>query len=319
MKPTRKSLIAATIILTVSLVAAFWLNTGMQMYKADVFAMDTFMQITAYGKDAKKAVQKAIEEIKRLERELAATAINKVSGAALTDDGEYLLKQSMKICDMTEGAFDITIYPVMKAWGFPDKNYRVPPKEELQELLDQKNSGSAEYDFGGIAKGYTSDCVAELMRECGIKSAILNLGGNVMAIGKKPDGNSFKVAIKSPDASLDNLGVLSVYDCAVITSGGYERSFEANGRTYHHIIDPKTGYPSDSGLVSVTIVSKDATLADALSTALFVMGREEAVMFWRNNADAFDFVLFDDSGSLYVSEGIADIYSWELEYEVVKR
>lgn len=318
MKPTRKSLITATIVLTVSLTIVFLLNTGKQKHETAVFAMDTYMQITAYGRNGDKAIQKAVEEIKRLEGGLAASVINTDSGVALNDDGEYLLKRSMELKDMTDGTFDITIYPIVKAWGFPDKNYRVPSEEELQHLLANKDT-ALQYDFGGIAKGYTSDSVAKLMRESGVKSAILNLGGNVMTIGKKTDGSNWKVAIKNPDASMENLGVLSVCDKAVITSGGYERCFEAGGKTYHHIIDPQTGYPAESGLVSVTIISKDATLADALSTALFVMGKEKAVTFWRKFADDFDFVLYDNKGALYVSEGIVDSYSVTREYEVVKR
>lgn len=318
MKPTRKSLIAAAIVLTASLAVLFLLSEGKKKHKTEVFAMDTYMQITAYGRHGDEAVQKAVEEIKRLEDELDASVINTDRGVALTDDGEYLLKRSMELKDMTEGAFDITIYPLVKAWGFPDKNYRVPTEDEIQCLLQNKNT-DLQYDFGGIAKGYASDKVAKLMRECGVKSAILNLGGNVMTIGKKSDGSSWKVAIKSPDASMENLGVLSVCDKAVITSGGYERCFKANQKTYHHIIDPKTGYPAESGLVSVTIVSEDATLADALSTALFVMGKDNAIAFWRKYADDFDFVLYDNKGALYVSEGIADSYLAAMEYEVVKR
>lgn len=318
MKPTRKSLIAAAIVLTASIAVLFLLSSGKQKHKTDVFAMDTYMQITAYGRHGEKAVQRSVEEIKRLESELAASAINTDSGVSLTADGEYLLKRSTELKDMTDGAFDITIYPIVKAWGFPDKNYRVPSEEEIQNLLENKDI-VLQYDFGGIAKGYTSDSVAKLMRECGVKSAILNLGGNVMTIGKKPDGSDWKVAIKSPDTSMENLGVLSVYDKAVITSGGYERCFEADGKSYHHIIDPKTGYPAESGLVSVTIISKDATLADALSTALFVMGKDNAIAFWRKYADDFDFVLYDNKGELYVSEGIADSYLAAMEYEVVKR
>lgn len=318
MKPTRKSLIAAAIVLTASLAIVFLVNKGKQKHEADIFAMDTYMQITVYGRHGDEAVQKAVEKIKRLEGELDASVINAESGVTLTDGGEYLLKRSMELKDMTDGTFDITIYPIVKAWGFPDKNYRVPSEEEIQNLLENKDI-VLQYDFGGIAKGYTSDSVAKLMRECGVKSAILNLGGNVMTIGKKPDGSDWKVAIKSPDTSMENLGVLSVYDKAVITSGGYERCFEADGKSYHHIIDPKTGYPAESGLVSVTIISKDATLADALSTALFVMGKDNAIAFWRKYADDFDFVLYDNKGELYVSEGIADSYLAAMEYEVVKR
>ena len=147
------------------------------------------------------------------------------------------------------------------------------------------------------------------MQEYDITSAILNLGGNVQLVGAKPDGSSWKVGIKSPDEQEEYLGVLSAKNKAIITSGGYERYFEENGRKYHHIIDPKTGMPAYNGLQSVTIVSEDGTLADGLSTALYVMGTEEAVKFWQDHSDEFDAILYTDDGTLYVTEGIADTFT----------
>ena len=128
-------------------------------------------------------------------------------------------------------------------------------------------------------------------------------------VGAKPDGSSWKVAIKSPDEQEEYLGVLYAQNKAIITSGGYERYFEENGRKYHHIIDPKTGMPAYNGLQSVTIVSEDGTLADGLSTALYVMGTESAVKFWQNHNYEFDAILYTDDGNLYVTEGIADTFT----------
>ena len=133
-------------------------------------------------------------------------------------------------------------------------------------------------DLGGIAKGYTSSRVMQIFKDCGVTSGLVSLGGNVQALGTKTDGTDWQIAIENPDKSSDYIGVVSVKDKAVITSGGYERYFEKNGKTYHHILDPKTGYPAESGLKSVTIVSDNGTLADALSTSLFVMGKEDALI-----------------------------------------
>ena len=134
----------------------------------------------------------------------------------------------------------------------------------------------------------------------------MNLGGNVQALGSKTDGSKWKVGIQDPEGKEDYLGTLSIKDQAVITSGGYERYFEEDGKTYHHIIDPRTGYPADSGLLSVTIVSSDGTLADGLSTSLFIMGKEEAIEYWRDHSEEFDGILETEDGTLYVTEGIAE-------------
>ena len=158
-------------------------------------------------------------------------------------------------------------------------------------------------DLGGIAKGYTSARLMDVFRSYGLTSGLVSLGGNVQVLGTKPDGSLWRVGIENPQGG-DYLGVLSTKDAAVITSGGYERYFEENGKHYHHILDPATGYPAESGLVSVTIVSPDGTLADALSTALFVMGRERAEEYWRAHADEFDVILQDEGGTIYVSQGI---------------
>lgn len=141
----------------------------------------------------------------------------------------------------------------------------------------------------------------------------------MQALGTKTDGSKWRVAVQSPDDTEDYLGILSVQDKAVITSGGYERYFEQDGKTYHHIIDPKTGYPAENGLTSVTIVSEDGTLADGLSTSLFIMGKEKAIEFWKAHSDEFDIIMLTDEGKLYVTEGIQDDFSTEMEMEIIKK
>ena len=179
-------------------------------------------------------------------------------------------------------------------------------------------SDGASIDLGGIAKGYTSSRVIQIMKDCGIEHAIINLGGNVQVLGTKTDGSDWRVAIQNPDSESSYLGVLSTADKAVITSGGYERYFEQDGQVYHHIIDPQTGYPSESDLTSVTIVCSDGTTADALSTALFVMGLDGAKELYRSGAIDFDMILFDGS-RVYVSEGIASGFSTDMDKEIITR
>ncbi len=176
-------------------------------------------------------------------------------------------------------------------------------------------------DFGGIAKGYTSQRIMDIFKEYNIASGVVSLGGNVQCYKTKPDGSLWRCGITDPDDP-DNIsslaGVVSVCDKAVITSGGYERFFEENGKTYHHIMDPQTGCPAENGLRSVTIVSSDGTLADGLSTACFVMGKDKAVSLWRKNKELFDMILITDSGELFITSGISDSFTSDRMFEVVK-
>lgn len=237
----------------------------------------------------------------------------------------------MQVSEKTNGAFDITIYPLMELWGFTTKNYRVPESSEIAEALKGVSytnvsvngqqvalTGGSSIDLGGIAKGYTSSRVIQIMKDCGIEHAIVNLGGNVQVLGTKTDGSDWRVAIQNPASENSYLGILSTKDKAVITSGGYERYFEQDGQVYHHIIDTQTGYPSDSDLTSVTIVYSDGTTADALSTALFAMGLDGAKELYRSGDIDFDMILFDGS-RVYVSEGIASGFSTDMNKEIITR
>ena len=212
-----------------------------------------------------------------------------------------------------------------------DRNYRVPESSEIADVLKHVSytnvevngqqvtlSDGASIDLGGIAKGYTSSRVIQIMKDCGIEHAIINLGGNVQVLGTKTDGSDWRVAIQNPASENSYLGILSTVDKAVITSGGYERYFEQDGQVYHHIIDPQTGYPSESDLTSVTIVCSDGTTADALSTALFVMGLDGAKELYRSGSLDFEMILYDGI-KVYVSEGIADSFSTNMNTEIITR
>jgi thiamine biosynthesis lipoprotein len=308
-------------------------------YSSDIFAMDTYMSLTAYGAKAEDAVTVAIHEIQRLDAMFSVgntdsdvTTANMQGSATVSDETAYLVEQSLEISRKTDGAFDITIYPVMELWGFTTKNYKVPQADELQETLKRVSyenvslkdhelvlKNNAQIDFGGIAKGYTSSRVMQIFKEYGIEHGMVNLGGNVQTLGTKTDGTAWRVAIQSPQGGNQYLGVLETSDQAVITSGGYERYFEENGVTYHHIIDPKTGYPSDSDLTSVTIVCADGTKADALSTSFFVMGLERAESFYENTDLDFDVILLTKDNQIYISEGIAQNFTSDYTVNVLKK
>lgn len=308
----------------------------------DVFAMDTYMTVKAYGSNGDAAVDAAVDEINRLDALLSTGKkdseigqINANNGGQLSEDGAVLMERSLELYKSTNGAFDVAIYPVMKAWGFTDGNYQVPDADTLKATLELSDPSLIDYDketstvsfkkdgvqidFGGIAKGYTSSRIMDIYREKGVTSGLVNLGGNAQVFGTKPDGSLWRVAVQSPDSEDEYLGVLETKDKAIITSGGYERYFEKDGVTYHHIIDPATGYPAENGLISVTIVSADGTLADGLSTSLFVMGKDKAIDYWRAHSDEFDMILLTDDEKLYVSEGIKDSFTSDREFEIVEK
>ncbi len=306
----------------------------------DIFAMDTYMTVTAYGKNAENGVNKAVDEINRLETVLSAEKqesdiykLNETGSGTLSTDTKNIVSKALEINKTTNGAFDISIYPLMVKWGFTTQKYNVPSKNEISKLLkdvdsskiifDEKSGNiklkeNMKIDLGGIAKGYTSNRVMQIFKECGVKSGLVSLGGNVQALGTKTDGTAWQIAIENPDKSSDYIGVVSVKDKAVITSGGYERYFEKNGKTYHHILDPETGYPAESGVKSVTIVSDDGTLADALSTSLFVMGKEKALDYWREHKNEFDTVLVEDSGDITITGGLEKIFKSNFKFDTVK-
>jgi thiamine biosynthesis lipoprotein len=306
-----------------------------------IFAMDTYMEITAYGRNGENAVEAATAEIERLDSLLSTgsdtsevTMLNKNAGGTLSNDTRYLLKRSLEIYDSTDGVFDITIYPIMKAWGFASGDFKVPDQDTLSNLVNKVDSSKLVYndktntltmpegveiDFGGIAKGYTSNQIVSIMREYGIKSAKINLGGNVQTLGAKTDGSKWRIAIRTPDDSLgvEYLGVVDISDQAVITSGGYERYFEQDGISYHHIIDTSTGYPANTGIISATIISQDATMADALSTAIYCMGLDKATAYWQSHSDDFDMILYDTQKGLYITKGIENTFTSQLPITVI--
>lgn len=309
----------------------------------EIFAMDTYMKIKTYGDKADEAAEAAVDEITRLDK-LFSTGNNESEIAILNESGsEILSKETFSIveksCELyknTAGAFNIAVYPLMKEWGFTNEKYNIPDDKTIKKLLKYIDVSKIEYDantrqvvlpqnyeidLGGIAKGYTSARLMQIFKKYGLSGGIVSLGGNVQTYGYKSENKKWKVAVENPETSPlngDYLGVLDITDKAVITSGGYERYFEKNGKRYHHILNPKTGKPADSGLISVSIISSDGTLSDGLSTSLFIMGKQKGIKYWQKNKDKFDVVWLENDGTVTITDGIEDVFSSDFKYSVVK-
>ena len=298
------------------------------------FAMDTMMDFTIYGESG--LIDQSESLIASLESLVSVTdanselyAINQTGSGTLTGKASSLMEQALEICRRTDGALDLSIYPIVRAWGFTTGSYQVPDEAEIQALLPLVDYRKIQYDaatgtvtvtlpegmeidLGSVAKGYAGQLAAQMLREHGVQSALLNLGGNVQTVGAKPDGSPWQIGIKDPQGE-DAMMVLSVEDQAVVTSGGYERYFEQDGQTYWHIMDPSTGHPADSGLISVTIVGDEGVVCDGLSTALFVMGLEKAADLWAQSCD-FEAVFVTASGEVYITEGLRDRFALTEQY-----
>ncbi len=301
-------------------------------HQKQVFAMDTVMILNVYGENAEAALGAAEERILELEADLdpenedgSVYALNSNAGTdvPVSRDCCELLIRTMDVWSSTGGALDPGVYPLSRAWGFIDADYRVPPQEEIEALLAAKDTAGIRADgdactamvpegteiaFGASAKGYTAQAICGILREMGVESAVVSLGGNVQTLGEtKPDGSAWKVAVVDPLDSEAYAAVLEIGEAAVVTSGGYQRYFTQDGTTYIHILDPETGYPADSGLLSVTVVTDDGTLADSLSTALFVMGEEGALSYYEE-IGGFELVLITADERVVVTPGLRDSF-----------
>lgn len=329
----KKIVLAATLLVTAFLLGGCDTSTETEKdataHSREVFAMDTVMTLEAYGDHAEAALDAAALEIERLDTLFSISSIdgdiarlNAEKTVHAEADTIALLQCAEDIAASTNGLFDCTIAPLMDAWGFTSGNYQVPDAATITTLLTNVDHSqvhlngetvtipnNVSVDLGGIAKGFTSNRIMEIFSEHGVTSGVISLGGNVQTLGTKPDGSLWRVGIQDPENADQLLATLEIADQAVITSGAYQRFFEKDGVTYHHIIDPRTGYPADSGLTSVSIVSEDGTLADGLSTALFIMGRDAAIDYWRAHREAFDVVLVEENGHITISSGLADCFT----------
>lgn len=266
------------------------------------FLMGTQCSLTLYKESDTELFDGFFDLLEQIDHTISRTyehseihAINQAAGVekvAVSEETFNLIKRSLEIAELTDGAFNPLIGGITALWGIGTDDAMVPAREEISFLLpycslDHIVLDESEYsvfltspytqlDLGGIGKGYASNVLSSFLEESGVESAIINLGGNIYCVGEKEKGDPFVIGLQNPQAAHGGYyDTVQVRSSAVVTSGGYERYTEEEGVVYHHIFDPQTGYPSTSDLASVTIISEDGTLADALSTAVFVLGSKE--------------------------------------------
>lgn len=294
----------------------------------------TILTITLYGNDEEKLkeiTEKSFDECERLEgifsaklsdSELSMLNINAAKEPVkVSDELMYLIKEALSYNKLSEGALDVSIGELINLWGIGSENQRVPDIEELKPyisadgcssiIIDEENNtvfyntDLVRIDLGAIAKGYAADCIKKYICDnMEDPYGILDFGGNIMTIGQKADGTSWNIGITNPKLPSQIYGVVSVKDMCVVTSGNYERYFIENGVRYHHILDPFTGYPADTGIISSTIIGNDSMECDALSTACYILGVDKSLKLI-DGIEGVEAVFIDNDGNAHTSKGMS--------------
>ncbi len=330
-------LIPALILLVLLLVIPFIMVLSLtddpdddEFFQETGFFMGTAVKIKLYGEKDSALLDEVFNEISRLEglmslnmKDSQVSIINRAAGrtSVPVDPRVFeVVSRGLYYSRLSEGLFDITIGPLVELWGIGHENARVPESIEIEEslplvdythiIMDPEESliyldtPGMVLDLGGIAKGYIADRIVLLLNKAGRESGIINLGGNVFAMGQKPEGGPFRIGVQNPDTDRgEYIGVLSVRNKSIVSSGAYERYLEYEGERYHHILNPFTGYPAESDLDQVTIVSDESVDGDGLSTSVFSMGLE-AGMKLIESVEGVEAVFLTSSDQVYLSGGI---------------
>lgn len=242
----------------------------------------------------------------------------------VSNDTYFVVKNSIKYSNILEGTFDPTIRPLVKLWNIGAEKEFIPKKINIEEalklvnyndvILDESNHSvmlknkKQALDVGGIAKGFAADEVRDIFYKHNIKSALIDLGGNIFALGSKADNTPWKVGIQNPlKPRGEHIGILSVADKSVVTSGNYERYFMKDGERFHHIIDPKTGYPSQSKIISATIISDNSIDGDGLSTGVYILGIDKALRIIEE-IQGIEAIFITEDKKVYITSGIKDVF-----------
>ncbi len=301
-------------------------------YQTAFFAMDTYMTIQAYGSYAEDAAKEAERAVFALENKISRTRENTDIARLNAADGEavqiseetYSILSDVKALAVPE-VFDPTIAAVSDLWDISSGSGHIPGQEEIDAmretvsinnlvLLEDSRAqllNGAKIDLGAVGKGIAADQCAEILRRNGVESSLVFLGGNIYALGEKPDGSAWSVGIADPDNSSDYIATIAVRDASVVTTGDYERYFIEDGVRYHHVFDPVLGEPARSGLRSVTVVHESSMIADARSTTLFVLGLEAGLRYCAEHQ--IEAVFITEDKEIYVTEGLRDRFTFRGE------
>jgi len=339
----KKNIFLMLLITIIAILSGCASNKGKNtVIKEEIYALGTVIQIQIYDADeekAKKAIEESEKRVQEIENKMTVNKeksevilINENSGinsVQVSPDTFYVIQKAKKYSDLSGGAFDLTVEPIVKLWGIGTENARVPKQEEIDALLGlvdyndvlldestnqvKLNREGQAIDLGAIAKGYAGDEVKKILKEHGIKTAFVNLGGNVVTLGSKLDGSPWRIGVQNPlDERGKHIAVIEVVDETLVTSGNYERYFIEDGKRYHHIIDPKTGYPAEAGIISSTIVTNSSIDADALSTSVYVLGLEKG-MELIESLENVEAVIVTEDKKIYVTSGLKERFKLENE------
>ncbi|MCT8978614.1 FAD:protein FMN transferase [Clostridium sp. CX1] len=294
------------------------------------FLMGTIIKVSLYDKKNEDVMNKAFDRIRQIESEVSinkeGTELDRVNAGSgkewvkVKDDTFTIVKKGLEYSKKTEGTFDITVGPIVKLWSIGLPEAKVPTKNEIDEKLKFVGYKDLEVndndksiflkrpgmiiDLGGIAKGYTADAVSEVLKKEGVKSAVIDLGGNVLAMGNKPDGEPWRIGIQNPfDSRGQIVGSIGVSNKSVVTSGIYERFIEQDGKKYHHILNPFTGYPYENEIAGITIISDKSIDGDALSTSVFSKGLKGGMEFIEN-IPGIDVIFITKNKDVYITSGL---------------
>ncbi len=320
------------LLLAIVVAIGFWrLGDNREASQAE-FLMGTYMEVKAIGRNAPLAIEKAFARLKNIEERMTQNSmtsevagINQKAGiepVTVSADTFYVIQKALHYAELTEGKFDPTIQPVVKLWQIGSPQARVPAPEEIAAKLQVVNYHAVELDaelntvwltqpgmgldLGGIAKGYAADEVAAILREHGVKKALINLGGNLYALGNSPSGQPWRIGIQDPeDERSQYIAVIEANDRTLVTSGAYERFLKVDDKLYHHILNPATGYPATTDLLSVTIITTNSIDADALSTSVFILGLDDGLALVNRLPD-IDAVLINKEHQVFATEGVRD-------------
>ncbi|MGI6152317.1 MAG: FAD:protein FMN transferase [Christensenellaceae bacterium] len=297
---------------------------------AESFYMNTTIRQEVYTENEEilnenNSILREIEQ--RMSRTVKGSEIYKVNhtdgSVEVSEDTLHVLTQAVLAAQETGGAFSPALGDIMDAWNFRADTPRVPPEEQICQLLakanyedikinqDKVDAGGTSIDLGGAVKGYALGQIAQNLAEHEVESALINAGGAIYAHGLRPNGEKWKIGIRDPKGIAEQyMGTLLIENAFLSTSGTYERGFTADGAYYHHLIDPKTGWPAENGLLSVTVVSEDGLLSDIYSTALFVMGPDAGLAY--ANENGIDAVFLTAGGGVRTTNGFAEKYTFEI-------